>query len=105
MEGPGFAGADSHGARNVVLDLRDLFLGHLHQAHHFFRPFAEHHAFFSEGDLPVSADEKGYAEFFLQLLHLPRQRGLGDVQRLSRRGDRAFPNHSQIVLHCPYIHE
>ena len=36
MKRPGFSGTDPHGTGDMVSDLRDLFLGHLHEPNHFY---------------------------------------------------------------------
>ena len=51
-----------------------------HQRDDLLRPLAEKHTFLRQRNLPFPAQEQRFPQFLLKLHHLPRQRGLGDVQ-------------------------
>lgn len=53
-----------------------------HQRDDLLRPLAEKHTFLRQRNLPFPAQEQRFPQFLLKLHHLPRQRGLGDVQGL-----------------------
>ena len=87
-----------------MLDLGDLLLRQLHQPHQLLGAAAQHLSFLRQGDSPVAALKQRHAEFFLQILHLPRQGGLGDVQGLGGCRDRALTDHREKVLHRANVH-
>ena len=67
-------------------------------------PLAEKRALLRQGDAPFAAQEERLAQFLLQLLHLPGQGGLGDVQGLGGRGDGPCLGDGQKIAEGPQFH-
>lgn len=104
----GLAGADVDVPVDGVARLHDLFFRSAHQLQDFLRPFPQQHTVLGQGDLPAAPDHQLFAQLLLQLLELPGEGGLGQVEEVSRRRDILLPGHGQKVLqhsqfHCAHL--
>ena len=87
-----FSAADGYPAGQLFRRGREFLLGLLRQGNQLLGPAPEQEALRREINAVLAALKQLDAQFSLQLLELPGERGLGDVQQLRRPGDVLLPS-------------
>ena len=67
-------------------------------------PLAEEDSLRSQADMALAPAEQGPAHLPFQILQLPRQRGLCDMDELGRPGDISLPRNDQEIFQCFTVH-
>ena len=102
--GVGLAASDMDIPADGFFRRAELGFRLFHQRDDLLRPLAEEHAFLRQRNLPFPAQEQRFPQFLLKLHHLPRQRGLGDVQGFRRPGYAFLPCHGKEIAKHPQFH-
>ena len=95
---------DVHIPADGVLHRGELGLGLVHHGHDLLSPLAQQHPLGGQIHPVAAAYQQGVPQAVLQVLDLPGQGGLGQVQVIGGPGDAALPGHRQKIAQRPYLH-
>ena len=95
---------DVDSAFQIFLGLGDFHFRLVHQGNDFLRPSAKEHPLRREAHTPATSIQEGDAHFLLQVRHLARQSGLGDMQPLRRLGNALLPGHHEEIFQYAKFH-
>ena len=93
----GLGAADADVSAVQLVQRLKLLLGLVHHVQNVLGPLAEQHPLVGKADIVVAPDKELLAQLVFQVLQLPGQGGLGDVEPLGGVGDAALPGHLQKV--------
>ena len=100
----GLAAADAHLAGERLVGDADLGLGAAHEVDDLLRAAAQAHAGGGELDVAAATVEEPHAELVLEVLHLARERGLREMERVRGARDGALARDHKKVLQMAKLH-